>query len=261
MSIITLTTDFGFNSPYVAAMKGVILSICPSATIVDISHNIPPQNIRHAALVLDEVVDWYPKDTIHVAVVDPGVGTDRALVYARIGEQHFIAPDNGLLSRLAARIPPTQVLRLTNLEYWLPRVSNTFHGRDILAPVAARLALGLNPDQLGEPFEGLASLVWQEACVTPTRIDGSVIEIDTFGNLITNITAAMLVGRPTDRRASIACNIYETWGIYRVYSDQMDGMFIALVGSNDRLELAIVGDNASQRLGVGIGTPVVIAWE
>ena len=113
MSIITLTTDFGTGSHYVAAMKGVILSIHPAATIVDIAHDVPPQDIRRAALLLDDVADWFPPETIHVAVVDPGVGTDRAIVYARIGQQQFIAPDNGLLSRLAARMPPQKLIRLS----------------------------------------------------------------------------------------------------------------------------------------------------
>ena len=134
VSIITLTTDFGSGSHYAAAMKGVILSIDPAATIVDLSHDVPPQDIRRAALLLDNAADWFPPDTIHVAVVDPGVGTDRAIVYARIGRQQFIAPDNGLLSRLAARTPPSKIVRLTDPAYWLERVSTTFHGRDIMAP-------------------------------------------------------------------------------------------------------------------------------
>jgi S-adenosylmethionine hydrolase len=261
MSIVTLTTDFGPNSPYVAAVKGVILSICPAATIVDVAHDIPPQDIRRAALVLDEATPWYPAGTIHLAVVDPGVGTDRAIVYARIGDHHYVAPDNGLLSRLAARTPPSKIIQLTAAEYWLPRVSNTFHGRDIMAPVAARLALGLDPDQLGPPLERLTALDWPEPRQGAARIDGYVIEIDTFGNLITNITSEMLAGRLTDHRACIVCSIYETWGIYRTYGDQPNGTFIALIGSNGRLELALVGDNAARRLGITAGTTVTIAWE
>jgi S-adenosyl-L-methionine hydrolase (adenosine-forming) len=261
MSIITLTTDFGSNSPYVAATKGVILSVCPSVTIVDISHEIPPQDVHRGALVLDEVAFWYPAGTIHVIVVDPGVGTDRALIYAQIGEHHFLAPDNGLLSRLAVRMPPSRVIQLTNREYWLPEVSNTFHGRDILAPVAGRLAAGLDPELLGPPMEQLALLEWPVPRELPSRIDGCVIEIDAFGNLITNITVDMIGGRPTDRRACIVCNIYETWGIYRTYGDQPSGTFVAVIGSNHRLELAIVGDNAARRFGIMQGTPVTIAWE
>ena len=258
---ITLTTDFGAGSPYAAAMKGVILSICPAATIVDIAHDIPPQDIRRGALVLDEAAEWFPAGTIHVAVVDPGVGTDRAIVYAEIGPQQFIAPDNGLLSRLAARTPPAKIIRLARPEHWLPEVSATFHGRDIMAPVAARLALGLDPDLLGPAMERLATLDWPEVRQRPARIDGAVIEIDSFGNLITNITAEMLAGRPTDHRLCVVCNIYETWGIYRAYGNRPQGTLVAVIGSAGRLELAIVGDNAARRLGIGVGAPVTLAWE
>jgi S-adenosyl-L-methionine hydrolase (adenosine-forming) len=259
--IITLTTDFGPGSHYAAAMKGVILSLFPAATIVDIAHDVPPQDVRRAALLLDNVADWFPPETIHVAVVDPGVGTDRAIVYARIGRQQFIAPDNGLLSRLAARMPPAKLIRLADPAYWLERVSTTFHGRDIMAPVAARLAGGLDPDRLGPPLERLTGLDWPEPRPSPSRIDGAVIEIDSFGNLITNIMAGMLAGRPTDRRACVVCNIYETWGIYGAYAEQASGTLVALIGSSGRLGLALVGDNAARRLGIGVGSPVTIAWE
>jgi S-adenosylmethionine hydrolase len=261
MSIITLTTDFGAGSHYAAAMKGVILSICPAATIVDISHAVPPQDVRRAAMLLDNAADWFPAETIHIAVVDPGVGADRAIVYARIGQQHFIAPDNGLLSRLAMRTPPEKLIRLAEPAYWLKNVSTTFHGRDIMAPVAAHLAMGIDPDRLGQPFERLITLDWSEARVSSTRIDGAVIEIDSFGNLITNITSDMLAGRPTDRRACVVCNIFETWGIYQAYSQQPSGTLVAVIGSSGRIELAVVRDNAAQRLGVGVGSPVTLAWE
>jgi S-adenosyl-L-methionine hydrolase (adenosine-forming) len=261
MPIITLTTDFGTGSRYVAAMKGVILSICPAATIVDLCHDIPPQDIRRAALLLDDAADWFPAQTIHVAVVDPGVGTDRAIVYAQIGRQQFIAPDNGLLSRLAARTPPRTLIRISDPAYWREQVSATFHGRDIMAPVAARLALGLDPRRLGPPLDRLAMLDWPTARAAASRIDGAVIEIDAFGNLITNITAEMLAGRPTDRRACVVCNIYETWGIYHVYAEQPRGTLVALIGSSGRLELALVGDNAARRLGIAVGSPVTVGWE
>jgi S-adenosyl-L-methionine hydrolase (adenosine-forming) len=261
MSIVTLTTDFGGGSHYAAAMKGVILSICPTAVIVDISHDVPPQDVRRAALLLDNAAEWFPAETIHVAVVDPGVGTDRALVYARIGRQHFLAPDNGLLSRLARRTPPEKLIRLAEPAYWLPKVSTTFHGRDILAPAAAHLAAGLDPDRLGPPLERLCWLDWSEARVQPARVDGAVIEVDSFGNLITNITSDMLAGRPTDRRACVVCNIFETWGIYHAYGQQASGTLVAVIGSSGRLELAIVRDNAAKRLGVGVGSPVTLAWE
>ena len=261
MSIITLTTDFGTGSPYVAAMKGVILSLNPAANIVDLTHEIPAQDVSRGAVVLDDVAERFPDDTIHVAVVDPGVGTDRAIVFAQIGRQNYVAPDNGLLSRLIARTPPTKLLKLTEPEYWLDDVSSTFHGRDIMAPVAAHLSLGLDPDRLGSPIDELVDVAWPEVYQSPTRIDGIVQAVDSFGNLITNITVDMLVGRPTDERACVVCNIYETWGIYNAYAEHPRGTFVALIGSNGRLELAVVGDNASEMLGIQVGCPVVVAWE
>ena len=261
VSIITLTTDFGTGSPYAAAMKGVILSINPHATIVDITHEVPAQDVCKGAVVLDDVTGRFPEATIHVAVVDPGVGTDRAIVYARIGSQQYVAPNNGLLSRLAARMPPEKLIRLEDPEYWLERVSATFHGRDIMAPVAARLSLGLDPDLLGSPLEELAELDWPQVRQTPMRIEGQVLEIDSFGNLVTNITSEMLGNRPTDHRVCVICNIYETWGIYRTYADQPQGIFISLIGSSGRLELAVVGDNAARRLGIQVNTPVIVSWE
>ena len=261
MPIITLTTDFGAGSPYVATMKGVILTINPAATIVDISHAVPAQDIDRGALVLEDTTPWFPADTIHVAVVDPGVGTQRSILYARIGPQQYIAPDNGLLGRLMARTRPSLVLRLTEKEYWLAEVSHTFHGRDIMAPVAARLSLGLDPRRLGPAAGQLDRLDMPLPQVVEEKIRGEVVAIDSFGNLITNISYDLLAGRPTDNRACIVCGIYETFGIYHTYGEQAPGMLVALIGSAGRLELAIVHDNAAARLGVSVGTPVVVAWE
>lgn len=261
MSVITLTTDFGTGSPYAAAMKGVMLSINPDATLIDITHDIPAQDVRRGAVVLDDVAERFPDGTIHVAVVDPGVGTRRAILYARIGQQHYVVPDNGLLSRLVTRAPPSRIIRVSNPEHWIDPVSATFHGRDIMAPVAARLSLGLDPEQLGPPAEKLATLSWPKVHQTPTRLEGMVQEIDSFGNLITNIAGEMLANRPTDERVCIVCDIYETWGIYRTYADQLGGTLVALVGSTGRLELAVVEDNAAERLGVQVGTPVIVSWE
>jgi len=260
VSTITLTTDFGSGSLYTAAMKGVILSINPTANIVDISHDVSPQDVRQGAMVLEDATGWFPEGTIHVAVVDPGVGTQRAIVYARIDRQHYIAPDNGLLSRLAARTPPEKIIRLNNPEYWLTPVSATFHGRDIMAPVAAHLSLGLDPQRLGPAVEKLAGLHWPRVRQTPNKIEGEVLQIDSFGNLITNVTADMLAGRPTDERVCVVCNIYETWGIFHTYAERPRGTFIALISSSGRLELAVVGENAAEMLGIEVGSPVVVAW-
>ncbi|MCR4411541.1 MAG: SAM-dependent chlorinase/fluorinase [Thermoguttaceae bacterium] len=261
MPILTLSTDFGVGSPYVAAMKGVVLSINPAATVVDITHAVPPQDVRYAAIVLDDVAERFPEGTIHVAVVDPGVGTERGLVLAEIGRQRFLAPDNGLLSRLAARTRPSKIVRLTEPGFWLPDVSATFHGRDILAPVAARLSLGLDPDRLGVPQDRLVMLDWPEVRQRPDGIDGSVLWIDGFGNLITDITRAMLADHWAWDRAIVRCREGRVEGLSRTYGDRPPGTLVALVGSSDRLELAVVGGSAAERLGAGVGDPVELRWE
>src|SRR5437762_1245299 len=162
-SIITLTTDFGVSSPYVAQMKGVILSICRDVELVDISHAVGPQNIREGAVVLADATPRFPAGTVHVAVVDPGVGTARRIVYAEIGEQRYVAPDNGLLSRLARSERPRRMVALENADYWLPQMSQTFHGRDIMAPAAAHVAGGVDPRNLGPVRDSMLMLDWPEA--------------------------------------------------------------------------------------------------
>jgi S-adenosylmethionine hydrolase len=237
--VITLTTDFGPSSPYVAAMKGVILSINPAAVLIDISHAIPPQDIRAGAIVLEETTRWFPAGTIHVAVVDPGVGSERKIVYAQIGEQCYVAPDNGLLSRLALAAEPSTIVSVAEPQFWLPQVSKTFHGRDIMAPVAARLSLGLAPLELGPRLADIERL---------------------FGNLVTDITEQALAGVPRGEQTTIHCDDHETQGIFSTYSDQPEMTLIALIGSSGKLELAIVGDSAALMLGVRVGTPVIITW-
>jgi hypothetical protein len=259
-AIITLTSDFGIGSRYVAAMKGVILSINPRVRLVDLSHNVPPQDIRRGAIVLAETAPYFPAGTIHVAIVDPGVGTARRILYAQIGQQQFIAPDNGLLSRLADREPTGKIISLDEPRFWLPRVSATFHGRDIMAPVAARLSLGLSPDELGQPVDDLVRLPAPEVQKVANKIAGEVIEADSFGNLITNITREMLVDVPTDEQVTIVCDEHTTHGIFATYSDQPAMTLIALVGSGNRLELAIVGESAAAMLGIGVGMPVTVSW-
>jgi S-adenosyl-L-methionine hydrolase (adenosine-forming) len=259
-AIITLTTDFGAGSRYIAAMKGVILSINPRAQLVDISHSVPPQDVRAGAIVLAETACWFPKGTIHVAVVDPGVGGKRRVIYAEICGQHFIGPDNGVLSRLAYAEPPSKIVSVDDQQYWLPEVSRTFHGRDIMAPVAARLSVGLSPNKLGGPLSQMVEIPWAEVQQVPNRIEGEVIEVDSFGNLITNITRAMLDGVPRNDSVIVTCEDHETLGIFATYSDQPPMTLMAHVGSTGRLELAIVDENASAMLGVKVGALVRVTW-
>jgi S-adenosylmethionine hydrolase len=261
VSVITLTTDFGTGSPYVAAMKGVILSINPWVTVVDVTHDVRPQDVRQAALVLDDVTGRFPPESVHVAVVDPGVGTDRAILYAKIGHRHFVVPDNGLLSRVARRIPPSKIVRVSNPEYWLQPVSATFHGRDIMAPVAARLCSGLDPDKLGPPLAKLVMLDWPEAQTSPGKIDGQILDVDSFGNLITNIDAEMLAGVPDRQHVRVQLGEHEVEGVVSTYGDRPHGALTALIGSSARLELAVVGGSAARTLGVGVGHPLTVRWQ
>jgi S-adenosylmethionine hydrolase len=259
--LITLTTDFGTGSPYVAAMKGVILSINPAATLVDLTHDVRPQDVRQGALVLDDVTERFPAETIHVAVVDPGVGTDRAIVFARIGEQNYVAPDNGLLWRLARRTRPSKLIRLAESRYWLPSVSSTFHGRDVMAPVAAHLSLGLDPEKLGPPMEGPAQLDWPEPLVSAGSIEGEILDLDSFGNLITNVDAEMLAGIADVEKVEVRLGEHRAVGIQSTYADRPEGTLIALVGSAGRLELSVVGGNAADKLDAHVGDRVRIRWE
>ena len=258
--IITLTSDFGVSSPYVAAMKGVMLSINPQLQLVDLTHTIPPQQIAIAAMALADTAPLFPAGTIHVAVVDPGVGTARPIIYAEIGSQQFISPDNGLLDRLADRLPPTKIIQITEEQFFRHPVAPTFHGRDIMAPVAAHLSLGLDPTLLGPPLTELRKLAWPGVTRMANRIEGRVVAVDSFGNLITNITREMLVGAPTDESVTLRCDEHETHGIFTTYADQPPMTLVALIGSNDQLEIAIVEDSAKIMLGVGVGAPVEVCW-
>lgn len=258
--IITLTTDFGASSPYVAAMKGVILSINPDAQIIDISHSVPPQQVRLGAQVLDEATRLFPPETIHVAVVDPGVGTSRKIVYAEIAGGRYVCPDNGLLGRLAERESPSKIVHVTREQFFRKPVAPTFHGRDIMAPVAAQLSLGLDPDELGPRLTELRRLEWPGAVKVAHRIEGEVVAVDSFGNLVTNITREMLAGVPTDETVAVRCDDHETHCIFATYAEQPPMTLVAVIGSNDQLELAIVDDSAKIMLGVGVGTPVEVCW-
>lgn len=237
-----------------------MLSINPQLQIVDISHSIPPQQIAIAAMALADTALLFPAGTIHVAVVDPGVGTSRPIIYAEIDSQRFVCPDNGLLDRLASRQAPTKIIQITEQQFFRHPVAPTFHGRDIMAPVAAHLSLGLDPQRLGSPQLELKKLDWPGATRMANRIEGQVVAVDSFGNLITNITREMLVGVPTDESVTVRCDEHETHGIFTTYAEQPPMTLVALIGSNDQLEIAIVEDSAKIMLGVGVGAPVEVCW-
>jgi S-adenosyl-L-methionine hydrolase (adenosine-forming) len=257
--IITLTTDFGLGSPYVAQIKGVILSRCRDVALIDITHAIGPQNVREGAIVLADVTPRFPAGTIHVAVVDPGVGTARRIVFAEIGEQRYLAPDNGLLSFLARDQQPGRIITLENPQYWLAEPSHTFHGRDIFAPVAAHLASGLDPVQLGPAREELVRLEWRQPQKTSSRIDGEVLYVDSFGNLINNISAADAAELGDYGSLAIECGGHTVRGVVHTYGAAMPGELVAIIDSQGRLELAVVNGHAARELHVAEGEPVVVS--
>jgi hypothetical protein len=260
MTLITLLTDFGVGSSYVAAMKGVILSINPAAALVDLTHAIPPQGVREGALVLEEVAPIFPAGTIHLAVVDPGVGTQRAIVYAEIGSQRYVAPDNGLLSRLSRQTPPQRIVRLTNSDYWRQPVSATFHGRDIMAPVAAHLSLGLDPAKLGPAADTLVDLDWPAVRQSPGRIAGSILRVDSFGNLISDITADMFAAIPPGAAIRTTCRGTIVDRRVRSYAEAAAGEPVVLLGSSGRLEIAVAHGSAAAVLGASAGVEIVVEW-
>lgn len=257
--LITLTTDFGTGSPYVAQMKGVILSLCREVDLVDITHAIGPQRIQEGAVVLADVTPQFPPGTIHVAVVDPGVGTARRLLYAEIGGQKYLAPDNGLLSFLIRRESPQRTIALENRAFWPPQTSYTFHGRDILAPVAAQLALGLDPMLLGPKLDGPVMLDVAVPLKSASGIRGQVLYVDSFGNLITNITGDELGGLGDLARLTIRCAGREIHGLVPTYGHALPGELVALLDSQTRLEIAVTQGHAARELSAGEGTEVLVS--
>lgn len=250
--ILTLTTDFGPDGLYVAAMKGVILAAVPEAQLVDVSHAIAPQNILEGAFVLAGIVDTFPAETVHLAVIDPGVGTARRLVAARVADQWFVLPDNGLLSGVMRGRTCSVIYEITNPEIHRPEVSATFHGRDILAPAAAYLLRGGDPEQLGPKRHGVIRLANFEPRPDDGGLVGEVIFRDAFGNLITNVPAEQLTGQSW--RIDLAGE--HITGLSRTYGDHPPGSLIAVIGSSHWLEIAVVNGDAARYLSAGPGTTV-----
>ncbi len=252
--IITLTTDFGYADGYVGALKGVILSIAPQVTIVDITHGIAPQAITQAAYVLQQAVPYFPADTIHVAVVDPDVGSARRPLAVRMDHATFVGPDNGLFTPFITAATNAQIIHLTAPQYWRPQPSATFHGRDIFAPVAAHLAAGVSLSGLGVPVEDPVRITGQ----APSRMAGgalhaTVIHIDHFGNLITNLPADWL----GQGQWTIEVHGEVVPAISSNYAAVARGMLVAYVGSSGTLEVAVRDGSAAQVLASRRGDSVL----
>ena len=254
--ILTLTTDFGMTGPYVGAVKGVILGLAPGVQIVDITHTVTPQNVLEGAFVLASIVDAFPAGTVHLAVIDPGVGTDRKLVAAQVSGQWFVLPDNGLISAVLRDRPLEAVHEISNPSVYRAKVSSTFHGRDILAPAAAHLLRGDDPGLLGPKLDKIERLATFDP--RPDDAGGFIAEVvfrDWFGNLITNLPAELLLEAPASEWAlEIAGQQID--GLSRTYGDHPPGKLIALAGSSGWIEIAVVDGDAGRFLGAGSGATV-----
>jgi len=262
--IITLTTDFGLDDAYVAIMKGVILGIAPRATIVDYTHGIAPGNIAQAAYLLHTGQRYFPPGTTHVAVVDPGVGSARRAVAIETPAAAFIGPDNGIWSLVVDAAgrewgSDLNIVELTEAQFWLPHVSATFHGRDVFAPAAAHIASGVPVASLGRQLHELvAGAVPQPVLVDGHGLRGNIVHIDRFGNCITSITREHLQQQALGERIVVEIVDRQLPGLFRTYAECPPGVPICMLGSSDRLELAVANGSAARLLGVDIGAALLV---
>lgn len=256
--IITLMTDFGWNAAQ-AVMKGVILSITPDVIFVDVSHTVAPQNIADGARTFGYSAPRFPAGTVHICVVDPGVGTQRRPIAARLGSQIYVGPDNGLITLVHNQAKqvglPIEIYHADKPEYWLPIVSNTFHGRDIFAPVAAHLAGGLPLDSVGSRLTDPVLIHFPESKRTPAGVQGEIIHRDQFGNIWTNIREKDLEGL-TDITVRVRDTEIKTF--VKTFGERPPGDLIAYINSEDSLGIAVVNGNATKRLGAENGDKVEV---
>ncbi len=258
--IVTLTTDFGTRDPWVAIMKGVILGIAPTTRLVDLSHDVAAQDILEGALCLEAAAPFFPRGTIHLAVVDPGVGSARRAIAVRAGGQYFVGPDNGLLSLAFAQAPaPMAAVELTAAEYRLSPLSRTFHGRDLFAPAAAHLAEGVALERFGRAIADPVRLILPVPQRESHHVRGEVLAVDRFGNLVTSLRGEDLSGLVS---SALVVEIGEVrlGAPLSAYTDAPLGGLGAIVGSTGRLEIFARDGSAHAMLGRGRGAPVVVRW-
>ena len=262
--IVTLLTDFGTSDYFVGAMKGAVLAANPRAQLVDITHEIPPQDIEAGAYTLLAAFDAFPAGTVHVAVVDPGVGSSRRAVAAEGGGHLFVGPDNGVFGHVYERVAPLRVFHVTNESYFRPRASETFHGRDVFAPVAGALAGGVRAEELGPEIEDFVRLSFARPERGPEgTLVASIIHVDRFGNCVTNITRQDLAEEAIKRGARLLVGGREIRSFRRFFADEGDRHSepFAVWGSAGFLELAVFRDSAARVLGAGRGQKVEVNLE
>lgn len=257
--LITLLTDFGLRDGYVGVMKGVIYRIAPTVQIADITHAITPQNVMEGSLILSRSYRYFPPGSIHLAVVDPGVGTHRRPLAAQIGQHFFICPDNGLLTPVLAEAEkaglPIHLVHLDQPRFWLPQISTVFHGRDIFAPVAAHLAAGTPLKDLGSPLTDPRRLELPRPQPILGGWQGQVMIVDRFGNLSTNLERA-LFGEHQPKQVAIAGRVIN--GLVSTFGDRPAGELVALFGTENELIVSVVNGSAAAETGARVGDTVTV---
>ena len=261
MPVISLMTDFGIKDGTVGVMKGVIWGICPAAQILDLSHMIQAQNVHEAAYLFARSIPYFPKGSIHVVVVDPGVGTKRRPMAAKIGDWFYVGPDNGTVTGLLEKAElqgwACEFVELDRIKYWLSNVSFVFHGRDIFSPVAAHLANGVSLHEVGTPFTDLIRIQMSKPIKIEGGWRGEVIHIDHFGNVTSNIRIENL-GDSMNKMDTIIIRVKdrEIQGLVNTFGERPVGELISLVGSTGNLGISVVNGNAATQLGVKVGDVV-----
>jgi len=258
--LVTLTTDFGLREPYVAEMKAVILSLSPNATVVDITHQIDKFNVRMGAYVLASASSQFPDGTVHVAVVDPGVGTKRRPIIVQTDKCFFVGPDNGVLALAVKNIGgKTRIYGITNSEFMLPRVSSTFHGRDIFAPAAAHLAMGIHPAEFGPEIHQMILPKFAKIIRRRDTLEGQVIHIDDFGNIITSFTEKELRTMKIKDKLNVRVGGTElTLMLCMAYGDVEKRQPLAIIGSHNFLEISVNQGNAGKTFKARVDDKVVL---
>ena len=262
MTIITLLTDFGLQDPYVGIMKGVIWRIAPQVQIADLTHQISPQNVLEGALVLGNSTDFFPHGTVHLSVVDPGVGTPRRPLAAQIGSHYYVGPDNGLLTAVLEKAEqsgqPIEIVHLDQPKYWLRHVSHTFHGRDIFAPCAAYLANGTLLQSLGSPIHDPIRLALPRPERSPAGWRCQVVHIDHFGNLGTDLSAEQVTGQ---EKVTVRILDQEISGLVHSYGERSGGELVAMIDSTGHLAIAVVNGDAAGQLDARVGEIVDVIFQ
>jgi S-adenosyl-L-methionine hydrolase (adenosine-forming) len=259
LKFITLLTDFGLQDGYAGILKGVIWGIIPDVQVCDLTHQIEPQDVMAGTLALGRAAPFFPPGTVHIAVVDPGVGTQRRPLAARLGTQYFVGPDNGLITTLLSSSElhgePVKIIHLDQPRFWLPLVSNVFHGRDIFAPAGAHLAAGVPLEEMGTPISDPVRLDLPVPQQTARGWHGQVVHIDHFGNLATNIEQGHLGEKPL---LEVRIGRQVVRGLACAYGDGKAGDLLALFDSSGRLSLCVVNGSAARYLQARSGDPVEI---